>query len=150
MEAVSPIDDIIRVMEKRFGKKLEVTSKIRSAHAQAKAMFPHFETDSTTISSYASHKKPWIEEIRKAFKAGKAKNEFPTDIVRRMSTVIDIQIANNKLISNHLSNSARDIRVRNFSSQEISTLVALLKGVREIVVLDETKTAQPHIHIHLK
>jgi hypothetical protein len=54
------------------------------------------------------------------------------------------------LISNHLNNSARDIRTKDLSLEQLNKLFTCLKAKKQIFVLDETKTVQPHIHIHLK
>lgn len=149
-EAIAPIDDILRVVERKFGKKIVVTSSIRTPLSQAKAMLHHFETNSDTLRSYASYKKPLLDEISKAYETGKKSNEFKNEIVDRMTRVIEKQVSQNKYISNHLLNSARDIRTKNFSSEELSKLISILRAIREIVVLDETGTEEKHIHIHLK
>ncbi|MEP6747596.1 MAG: hypothetical protein ABJB86_07710 [Bacteroidota bacterium] len=144
------IDTIVTTTGESMKKKLEVTSTIRSPYSQASAMYPHFETNSTTLNKYAAYKKPWLEEIRIVYKEGKDKHETKEIIIKRMTKVIAAQVKQNKLISNHLTNSARDIRTREFSTAEIENLLSILKERNDIVIVDETKTSQPHIHIHLK
>lgn len=150
MESVAHIDSILLDVEKKFGKKLEVTSKIRSPVEQAKAMYPHFESNSDTLKSYASFKKEMLREIRTAYENGKKNKDSKEAIINKMKDVIQSQVNKNQLISNHLSNSARDIRTRNLSPEELKKLVNCLRSINQIFVLDETNTVQPHLHIHLK
>ncbi len=149
MGAPSIIDSIIQEVAKKTGLKLEITSKVRTPLEQAKAMYPHFETNSTTLNSYAAYKKEMLSQIRAAFELGKKNKESYEAIIERMTKVIQEQVDKNQLISNHLSNSARDIRTKNLSAEDLKLLLKELKSKRQIFVLDETKTVQPHIHIHL-
>jgi hypothetical protein len=150
MESVAHIEAVLLDVEKKFGKKLDVTSKIRTPLEQAKAMYPHFESNSDTLRSYAAYKKDMLREIRDAYETGKKNKESKEVITNRMKDVIQLQVNKNQLISNHLSNSARDIRTKEFSPEELKKLMSYLKSINQIFVLDETKTVQPHLHIHLK
>ncbi|MCF2502703.1 hypothetical protein L0663_04895 [Dyadobacter sp. CY107] len=144
------IDTLLSDVEETFGKSITITSKVRTPYLQAKAMYPHFQTDSATLKSYASHKKDMLDDIRNAYKDGTAKNKLKEAVLVDMTAVIGNQVKENKFISNHLNDSARDIRTNDLTAAEIKSLLIILKNKADLIVLDETSTSQPHIHVHLK
>jgi len=78
----------------------------------------HFEKDSATIRSYEGWKKDVVNQISEAFKNGKKDSLRKSEIVASMKDVIQKQVNEGKYNSNHLSNSARDIRTKNITQWE--------------------------------
>lgn len=134
-------------MEKEFGQKLHVTSSKRTPKQQAQAMYPHFESNSSTLNSYAAWKKKMLAEIKTAFDTGRRLNLSKSSTILLMENVIIEQVNRKEFISFHLNDSARDISVKGIKIKE---LLILLRKRNELFVNDETNTSQPHIHIHLK
>lgn len=153
MPAIS-IDTIVETIEKDFGKPLVIKSSKRTSLQQAKAMFSHCEdkyhNKSSNLSSYANHKIDWVNEIYDSYLKGKILNERVDQIIQRMNIVILQQVKSNKLISNHLIDTARDIQTKNFLAEDLKKLKSILLKQGNIVLVDETGTSQPHYHIHLK
>lgn len=116
MELKLLIDSIIQEASQRLGKNLEVTSALRTPYSQAKAMYPHFESNSPTLRSYAPYKKEMLQEIQSAYQKGKNEKKDKRAVIDSMTAVIQNQIKTNKFISNHLSNTARDIRTKSLST----------------------------------
>ncbi len=149
-EAQLTIDAILEDAFIKFGKSPTITSRLRTPQQQAKAMYPHFESRSTTLKSYAAHKAPLFKEIADAYNEGKKANVGKAKTLESMTTTIQAQKDRNQHISHHMSDSARDISVKELSEEDISKLKAILRSYKQVYVLDETKTNSPHIHVHMK
>ncbi|MDF7821832.1 hypothetical protein P1X15_29725 [Runella sp. MFBS21] len=148
------IDNLIKEIQEEFGKELVITSNTRTPLSQAKAMYNHCEAkynqNAHNLTSYAAYKKPWVDAIYGAFKQGKDNKETHEQVIKRMETVIQSQMNQGNYISNHLLNTARDIQTKHFSKEELSTLKTLINKHQELFLNDETRTKQPHFHLHLK
>lgn len=147
--STSLIDSYIIDIEKKFGKKLEVTSSLRTPETQARAMYNHClakkNNEKHNLGSYASYKKSMVDDIYAAFERGRSRH----DSIILMTETIKKQVRKHQYVSNHLTNSARDIRTRNLSTKEIRELKRIISSYHGIYLNDETNTSQPHFHIHL-
>ncbi len=150
MEPKLLIDSIIREAAKQVNKPLDIKGCLRTPYAQAEAMYPLFESNSPLLQRYAFYKQEMLREIQVAYKSGKDMQKDKRAIIYYMSSVIQKQVDNNKFISNSLSNAARDIQTANLTMDETYRLLNYLKSRNDLFVMNETRTALPHIHIHMK
>lgn len=151
---ISPIlESIAADFEKKYKKKIHVTSGTRDAHSQAVAMYTNFTSENGTSAQrrkYKSTAHPAFDAIAKAF--DNKKKQPKEECVGEMKNVIEAQFAKGNIISQHMHEGATDIRTKDLNKKEIDYLIELLKARSGRVYYQDKRNAKggPHIHIQLK
>lgn len=119
------------------GKGLVVTDGTRSAERQARMLYLKLRDGEDIVRLYAA--KSLAREITRAYE------DDPTEAA--ILAVIREQVRSGDFISKHLRSGAIDLRTRDFSSGELSTLKSTIRS-HGVQVVDETGTRRPHYHLN--
>ena len=135
-----------RIADRYYAKakrKITVTSGTRSAKAQARAMYVKIAAGGS-MSIYRRRTRARAEEVKKAYLEGKKAQENKSQIVKRMTKVIEDQVKKGIYLSRHLRAGAIDVRSRDMSSEEREYFRQAIKGVAKSFILERKP---PHWHL---
>ena len=126
------------------GRELVVTSGLRDANTQARAMYVKRSRGGSLVGLYRN--KIAIGAIEQAYQQGVKKRQGADAIVARMAKVIAGQIARGVYISRHLQAGAVDIRSRTMSVRDHRAFrqAAAAEGARVLL-----ERRPPHYHVRL-
>ena len=145
----STMADIIQSISERYyaktNKAITITSCIRTAKSQAKALYDKLKAGDDIVKLYVD--KESIQAIKAVYDA-KHKNEKAENVIAEMAQVIEAQIENKKYISKHLGGLAVDIRSRDLDESEKYIFKEVVAENKDLTLLNEGKP--PHFHIQLK
>ncbi len=143
------IDKIAKRFKDKFSKVLVVTSGLRTPEQQARAMYNNFRADNgVKIQRRKYRNRKLFDEIAAVFTSNKVKDKVK--VINEMTKVIRKQVSRKEYISQHLIESAVDIRTRGLLNEEIDYLVELIKSNASLMYQDKRNSNIPHIHIQLK
>jgi len=124
--------------------KMVITSGVRTAAAQAQAMFKKLEMKDDIIKLYLNKKA--AKEVVDTYDESKKANDPANTTVNKITAVLEKQIANKVYISSHFNAKAFDMRSRDLDAH----LVELFKKVSDGFVrklIHEGKP--PHLHLEM-
>lgn len=127
----------------KTSRALHVLSGTRDPAAQARAMFDKVRSGGNLVAEYAD--KVAVQEIADAYSKGVGEKLGDKEIVRRMATVIELQVARNVFISKHLRARAVDVRTIDLSTSERAALIEIVSKQPETTHLLEG--TPPHLHV---
>lgn len=131
------LGDFVTTLAEESGETLYVTSGIRTAEDQARALLKKMELGEDYSALMALYKRDdLIQELAKV----------PQDLAAWRQT-IQAQIDRGDLLSSHLSGYALDIRSKTLSSDAQKRVIAAAKDLGARVVVEDTP---PHIHLELR
>jgi len=151
-DAILVLNKIAPLYFNKVGKKFNVNSGTRTADRQAEAMYTVYTSGDRTLHLYRNRKvaNELIDIIRKGRSARKSK----TEIVQKMTTLIQNNASRGIFMSSHQRAGAIDISVRGDvgvpamtgSEQKIMTSIATkITGFKAII-----EKYPPHIHLKFK
>ncbi len=124
-------------------KQIVITDGVRRPEDQASAMYTKMKLGENPVSLYAN--KDAAKEIKKAYDAHKT--ESSSDAIKAITAVIEAQIHKGVYISKHLRGAGLDIRDKDLSKTEKSTLETIIRQYKELSLLKEGKP--PHFHVEV-
>lgn len=135
---------------KKFDKYIVITSGTRSSNEQASAMHKNFVSEAgTSIQKGKYRNQTAFDEIATKYEV--CKNQSPSQCIAEIQIVIDGQIKQGTHISQHLIDSAVDIRTRGFSENEVNFIIKEISNFSSYLKFqDKRNNARPHIHIQMR
>lgn len=137
----------------KTGKRLTVTDGTRQPEDQARRIYRKFRGGETEAayanrSSLGSSKTRYqlAKELRDIYNKAIKKKQEEAQIIAELTSAIQSQIRDRNYVSEHLVEGAIDLRSNGI--QQHHTVLLQLARERGIVVVDETRTRNPHYHLN--
>lgn len=128
-------------------KRLVVTGGTRTPERQAKLMLEKLTHGEDIVALYEN--KAAATEVRDAYRDGLARKLKRPALVKVLKGVIDGQVARGVYVSKHLQSGAADVRSRDMTPPREAAFRAAVAEEPGVVLLDERKSAEPHLHLSL-
>ncbi len=142
------INNIAKKFMEKYKKKIVITSGARTPLLQARAMYKNFRAENGVEQQRRKYKRQKLfDEIATVYLTEKKTGE--THCISMMAKVIEKQVSKGAYISEHLLESAFDIRTKMFKEHEISYLIEIIKGYKYLSFQDKRNSKRPHIHVQL-
>lgn len=142
------VADVVRRIDEEYSRRtnthLHVTSGTRTARSQAEAMYVKLN-GGDSLAVYANQAA--VTEIRTAYRNGTAARRSRDQTISDMEAVITSQIGRGVFISGHLRAGAVDLRSRDMSQSQQTSLREAVTTVGNVIMIYER--TPPHFHLQI-
>lgn len=128
-------------------RRLVITGGTRTPHRQAELMFQKLAHGEDIVALYEN--KQAATEVKNAHKEGVAKGLPRKGLIKVIREAIEAQITRGVYVSKHLKSGAADVRSRDMTPTREEAFRAAVSEEPGVVLLDERKSAEPHLHLSL-
>ncbi len=127
---------------KASGRKLHITSALRTPYRQALAMYINAERYGIeyVLQTYNDKGAAWA-----VIRAYQKNRDNSKKAVKKMEEIIRFQVGQNRYLSNHLRDLAFDIRSRGDQKADLTLLIRIVEGMKGEVVVEKD-----HYHVEFR
>lgn len=142
-------DRLLRIAKRYHeatGRRLVITGGTRTPLRQAQLMHQKLEHGEDLFKLYPAGP---VRPIIAAYKKAKRRKKSKLTRIANMRLVIEKQMKRRVFVSKHLQAGAADVRSRNMNAKRFRAFVKAVRAEPGVVLLDERRAAQPHLHLSL-